>query len=121
MPYKEIYSNNPEDSDYDPSKMDESDEFKAYLQQIRNVLFPKVGAIFGAQNMPIDLEQYVFTLGINPKALEKIINDGLSTYCTLMKYFPTTVKVTYAKGNVRQIVTIDFTITGQRGYRVRMT
>jgi len=121
MPYVELYSHNPEDVDYDSTKMEESDEYKCYLQQIRNVLFPKIGGIFGAQTMPVDLEAYVFSLGINPKQLEKLINDKIAGYCSLAKYFPTTVKVTYAKGNVRQVVFVDFIITGQRGFKLKMT
>lgn len=121
MPYIELYSKNPEDVDYNETQMEESDEYLAYLQQIRNILFPKVGSIFGAQQMPVDLEAYIFSLGINPKQLERIITEKINTYCTLTKYFPTTVSVTYAKGNVRQIAIVDLAIAGQRGYKVKIT
>lgn len=118
---REIYSHNPEDSDFNPSQMEVSSEYEAFLQQIRNCLFAKIGAIFGAPQMPVDLEQYIFVLGINTKELEKVITDALTKYCSLIRYFPTTVKVTYAKGNVRQIAYVDFVITGQRGFRIKMT
>lgn len=121
MPYIELYSKNPEDPDYIDTQMEESDEYRAYLQQIRNIIFPKVGSIFGAPTMPVDLEAYVFSLGINPQQLEKLIVDKIDRYCTLQRYFPTTINVTYAKGNVRQVVFIDFKIIGQRGFKVKMT
>lgn len=121
MPLVELYSKNPEDPDYDPTKMEESDEYNAYLQQIRNIIFPSVGSIFGAQTMPVDLEAYVFSLGINPQQLEKLIMDRIDKFCTLSKYFPTSVKVIYAKGSIRQVVFIDFAITGQRGFKLKMT
>ncbi len=121
MAYIELYSKSPEDPDYVSSDMEVNSDIEAYLQQLRNIIFPKIGSIFGAQQMPVDLEAYVFSLGINPKQLEKLINDKISQYCTLAKYFPTSVKVTYAKGSIRQVVFVDFAIVGHRGYKIKMT
>lgn len=121
MAYIELYSKNPEDPDYVSTAMEVDNDFDAYIQQLRNIIFPSVGTIFGAQTMPVDLEAYVFSLGVNPQQLEKLIIDKIDKYCTLSKYFPTTIKVTYARGNIRQVVFIDFVITGQRGFKVKMT
>lgn len=112
----ETYSKTPEDFDYRDDQMDVSSKLDAYMVQLMNILTGQVGAVFGAQEMPVDLESYIFELGLNEQHLRKVIMDKLRTYSTLYRDFRTEISVRYEPGKVRQIAYIDIVIEGIKGF-----
>ena len=117
----EIFSASVEDIGYTEEVMEINSPLEAYLNQIRNLLFGTVGTVFGASDMPVDLEQYVFSLSVSPQEIERLIYQRIQDYATLSKNFPTTVNVRVQRGDLRPIVTIDFVIEGIRrlGLQIR--
>lgn len=114
----EIYHGTPEDTDYQENTVEVNDRLTAYKQQVINVLTGKIGSIFGAQDMPVDLEMYIFDSGIDRNQLRKVILERIKLYCTLHKYFSTNINVQYKPGTNRQMAFIDIVINGNKGFSV---
>lgn len=110
----DLYSKNPEDFDFDPSVIEITDELKAYHQSIRNVLTSKTGQIFGGEDMPVDLESYVYSMGLNNQQIRELVIEKIKRFCPLYTKFETVVEVKFGKGDVREICWIDFVIDGSK-------
>lgn len=109
---KEVYSSAIDDITYRPREVEISGRLDAYINQIRNLLFGTAGTVFGASDMPVDLEQYIFALGVNAQALERLVSEKIAAYATLSKHFNTNVTVNYQRGTLRPVAFIDIRIDG---------
>jgi len=106
----EFYTKQPDDVDYVIDQLEISNEFDAYLQQIKNVFSPEPGAIMGAEDMAVDLEKYIYEMSFSSKRLEKKIDQLVRRYCTYSELFRTTISVKFAKGTERDMAFIDIII-----------
>ena len=109
----ELYTKSVNDVDYVVDQLEISNEFDAYLQQIKNVFSPEPGAILGAEDMAIDLEKYIYEMSFSGKRLEKKINELIHIYCTYSELFRTTVSVKFAKGVNRDMAFIDIIVNNR--------
>jgi hypothetical protein len=102
------------DFDFDPTRMDEKDDLGIYLQQIKNIFTAEAWSIMGAADMPIDLEQYIYSTSISEYDLKKVVLDSIYKYCTFNSKFSTNLSVKFSKGEMRDICIIDIFIDGQK-------
>lgn len=106
----EIYTKSIGDIDYKEDQLEISNEFSAYLQQIKNVFSPEPGAIMGAEDMAVDLEHYIYERNFSEKRLEKKISEIIYSYCTFSEIFRTRVVIKFAKGVNRDLAFIDIIV-----------
>jgi hypothetical protein len=111
----EVYTKIPGDVDYNEDQLEISNEFDAYLQQIKNVFSPEPGSIMGAEDMAIDLERYIYEMNLSGDRLQKKIRDVIFTYCTFSQIFRTKVSVKFAKGVKRDLAFIDIIVEDDKG------
>lgn len=109
-----------DDANFDPIRIEEADELGVYMNQIRNMFSADTGSIMGASDMTIGLEQLIYEMNVNEKALRTMIYDSLFRYCTLCDKFKTEINVAFAKGQERDICFIDIIIDDARKLQLRI-
>ena len=117
----EIYSKNQQDLDYVPDQLDISDEVQIYLNQIRNIFSAEPGAIMGAADMFVDLESYIYEMGLNEADLERVVTTAINKYASYASKYPTSVKVRFTQGTVRDIAFLDIVIDDTKRMELRIT
>lgn len=90
--------------------LDMQDPLGIYIQQILVILEAEPQEIMGGSGMSVDLERLVFETKINENKLQREIEEKLQTYTTMYDIFPTTVKVRFSEGTLRDICIIDIGI-----------
>ena len=117
----EFYTKLPGDVDYETDILEISNEFDAYLQQIKNVFSPEPGAVMGAEEMAIDLERYIYEYSYSEGRLKKKIENIIYNYCTFSQLFRTNIKVKFAQGTKRDLAFIDIIIKDENGVARKMS
>lgn len=74
---KEIYCKLPSDSNYQ-LKVETVNELEQILQQIKVILGTKPGEVLGSPSFGIDLNQYIFSMGLDISEILYNVNAALS-------------------------------------------
>lgn len=116
----DIYIVPSSESGYSPNKIEETDELKIYLGQIRMVLNTDIGSVCGASEMGLDLESRIFDMGMDEAQLKEAISMQILSFCTYSNKFKTDVNVKFATGPKRDICFIDFIIDNTKQMQFRI-
>lgn len=115
----EIYVKNLEDdTDYDASVLEISDEIDIYMNQIRNIFSAEEGQIMGATDMGLGLGNYVFESKISAERLREIIVAQIQRYSSYYSKYNTQIDVKFAKGTIRDMAVIDITVANKRKMKI---
>ena len=87
-------------------KILEDSTLALYIQQIL-MLLENENKILGAPGMNLNLEHYVFDTKISATRIKSLITSSIQEYCTLSKYYGTSVEVNIIKGTNRDICLVD--------------
>jgi len=115
----EIYIKVNGDPNYDSTKIVIEDEIQQLITQIETILFTRKGDVLGAPDFGCNLEDMIYTLGFAEYKIKKHIRNQLEAYCPLAQKHQVTIKITFEKGNARDMAYIDLEINNKYTVQVR--
>lgn len=111
----EFYIKNEEDDlDYDDNQLEIGSDLAILINQIRNIFSGEAGAIMGLAEGFIDLEQYIYEMGINERDLNTLVQTKIFTYASYASKFDISVSSKFARGTNRDIVAISIIINNNK-------
>ena len=116
----EIYTVPSSEAGYNSMKVEERNELQIYLNQIRNVMNATAGSVCGAEELGVDLESYVFEMGLDETQLQGLISSQIVSFCTYFPKFSTSINVKFGAGVARDVCFIDFNINGKKTVQYRI-
>jgi len=115
VPLLEIYSKAPEDPNYDPNRLEISDQLSTFIVQMENLLFTTPGEVLGVPNFGVGLNEVVFSLTANESSIrEKILSQFRQYIPLLFSFFSVTVDVQYFETVEKRGVLVDIIVNDQR-------
>ncbi len=106
-----VYTKTPEDDgDYVDDVIDVHSPIQIYLQEIRNILGGDDSSVMGAIDMTVDLEALIYDMELDEGKLKQKILSSLMKYSLSFYKFSTEINISFFRGDVRDICTIDFSI-----------
>ena len=111
---KDIYSRSPNDQLYNSNILETSDPIESLTGKIRMLLYTRPGEVLGQPNFGIDLERYLFEVGINNGDLSSLILKQMSEFIPDSGQYNMNVIVNFVPGTVRDAAFIDIYIDGTR-------
>jgi phage baseplate assembly protein W len=115
----EIYIKVDGDPNYDPEKVHIEDEIQQLITQIETVLFTRRGDVLGSPDFGCNLEDMLFTFGFAEYKIRKEIRRQFNAYVPLTNKHNVTIKISFEKGNTRDIGYIDIMINNTYSVSVR--
>lgn len=95
-----------------------TEELEIYVQQILMILNTSTDEVMGCSKLALDLERYVYETRIDSDALEEEILNKIRLYTTFYDMYTTEVRVSFAKGENREICLIDIYIDKTKMFSV---
>lgn len=96
---KEIYIRTPDDPYYAEGVIDFSNEAEEIITQLKVLLGTTPGDVLGEPLFGVDLEYLVFGTKKNSMAIEKDINDAITTYIPHSNNIQVSVKMNFGKAD----------------------
>lgn len=90
-------------------KLVEDSSLALYIQQVL-MLLETTTPVLGAPGFNLNLEHYVFDTKVNATRIKSLISTAIQEYCTLSKYYATSVEVNILKGVNRDICVVNIFI-----------
>ncbi len=118
MPIQEIYIRQPEDPKFNATTLDFSDEYEIIISKIFMILNTRKGEVLGDYNFGVSLEDLLFTFEINDTEIETKVLNQIRTYIPESIKFDIKLSVKRYRGEVRDIILLDFIIDGRQSFGV---
>ncbi len=99
-----------EDPDFEEGLLNLTNELHCYLQQIKTIFNVEAGAVLGAVDMSMGIEELVYETNISQAELQNKVLSQIVKYCSLYPKFRTNIMVKFFKGTEREICFIDVVI-----------
>lgn len=109
----ELYVKYVGDPNYDPNQVHIENEVQQLITQIETTLFTNRAEVLGSPEFGCNLEDMVYSLGLNEQQIKSTIDSQIRTYCPLAKKYNVTCEVSFFRGNVRDIAYVDITINSK--------
>lgn len=112
---KEIYIRTPEESVYDDTIIDYSNEVESALSQIRMILGTENGEVLGAYDFGADISYLVFNTNKNAMEVEEKIRNQIDAYANLGKNITYGVDVEFGdSGEGYDYAVVNITLNGKK-------
>jgi len=98
------------------SESDLSDPLHIYIQEILMVLNTSKDEILGCPTMSLNLEELVYDMNLDEKAIKTMVTDRISQYTSLYYSFDTQINIAFSKGTDRDICVIDLSIDSETNF-----
>jgi len=115
----DIYNRNPDDPNFAENELEMDDTLEMFKQQIESCLFTPKTTVMGSINFGASLDDYIWSYQTSAYDLNYVINDQISTYCSLASLYTYQIKVNFYAGSIRDIAEINIEIdNGRDGFNV---
>jgi phage baseplate assembly protein W len=115
MPTREIYHRTPEDVNYDSTKVEESDELSALIQQIKMIIFTRKGEVLGSTDYGTSLIDYLFASGVSASQVEEELQKQIFTYCPMAHKYGVSVEIYELKSKgLNNTFLVDISIRNEK-------
>lgn len=101
------------DPNYQSSTVQANGEVEQLTQQIETILFTNRRDVLGSPGFGCNLEDMVYSMGMNDYQIRSTITDQIFAYCPLATKYNVNVDVNFFKGEVRDIAFIDITVNNK--------
>lgn len=108
------------DPNYQTNIVQNNGEIEQLLTQIENTLFTRKRDVLGEPDFGCNLEDLVYSFGQNEFQIKNEIEKQLANYVPLARKYSTKVKVSFFKGEVRDIAYIDITVNNEYTIQVNL-
>jgi len=106
----ELYIKHVGDPNYDPNQVHVENEIQQLITQIETTLFTNKSEVLGSPEFGCNLEDMIYSLGLNEQQIKTTIEGQINTYCPLAKKYNISPKISFFRGTVRDIAYVDITI-----------
>jgi hypothetical protein len=106
----EFYIKDIGDPHYQSKQIQSNGEIEQLLTQIETILFTNRSEVLGSPEFGCNLEDLVYSLGFNEFQIQDTISGQINAYCPLAKKYKVSTKVSFFKGEVRDIAYVDITV-----------
>lgn len=108
--YMELYIKHIGDPNYEPNQVHIGNEIQQLITQIETVLFTNRAEVLGSPDFGCNLEDLIYSLGLNEQQIKTTIDSQLQTYCPLARKYNVESNISFLQGTVRDIAYVDITI-----------
>lgn len=98
------------DPNYNSTQIQTNGEIEQLITQIETTLFTNHAEVLGSPDFGCNLERMVYSLGYNEGQLKDVIDTQINNYCPLAAKYRVSSKVSFFKGEVRDIAYVDIVI-----------
>jgi phage baseplate assembly protein W len=98
------------DPNYQADQVQNNGEIEQLITQIETTLFTDTGDVLGSPDFGCALEDMIYELNQTESAIKNVIDSQIRSYCPLAGKYNVVSKVSFFKGEVRDIAYIDITI-----------
>lgn len=116
MPVVDIYAKQTQDPTYNSSTLEIRDQYEMLLQHIKMILFGRKGEVLGDPDFGVNLDDYVFEIGLSNDSIKEKIVEQFQKYIPGYDTFNIDIDVKFYKGTIDDICTIDILIDGKRSF-----
>jgi len=106
----ELYVKYVGDPNYDPNQVHNENEIQQLITQIETTLFTNRAEVLGSPDFGCNLEDMIYSLGLNEQQIKTTIESQIRSYCPLAAKYNVETKISFLRGNVRDIAYVDITI-----------
>jgi phage baseplate assembly protein W len=106
----ELYVKYVGDPNYDPNQVHTENEIQQLITQIETTLFTNRAEVLGSPDFGCNLEDMIYSLGLNEQQIKTTIESQIRSYCPLAAKYNVETKISFLRGNVRDIAYVDITI-----------
>jgi phage baseplate assembly protein W len=106
----ELYVKDVGDPNFNPNKVHIESEIQQLITQIENTLFTNRAEVLGSPEFGCNLEDLVYSLGLNEQQIKSTIDSQLQEYCPLAQKYNVESEIRFFRGTVRDIAYVDITI-----------
>lgn len=106
----EFYIKNVGDPNYDPDQVHIDGEISQLITQIETILFTNRAEVLGSPDFGCNLEDMIYSLGLNEHQIKTRIDSQLQAFCPLAQKYNVESQISFIQGNVRDIAYVDITI-----------
>lgn len=118
MAVQEIYIRQPQDPKFNENTLDFSDEIEMLISKILMILNTRKGDVLGDYNFGVSIEDLLFTFELSDSELETKILNQIRKYVFEAQKFNLELSIKRFRGQVRDIVLLDFIIDGRQSFGV---
>jgi hypothetical protein len=101
------------DPNYSANQIQNNGEIEQLVTQIETTLFTNHADVLGSPEFGCGLESLIYELEYNESSIKDLIDSQIKSYCPLASKYNVSSKVTFFKGEVRDIAYIDITVDSQ--------
>lgn len=87
-----------------------NDKYLILLEEIKTILDTPAGTVMGCEGMDGDMERFVFMKYVNPKDIDKKVNEQISMFSAMASEFTVNVSSQIANAGDSKICVVDITI-----------
>jgi hypothetical protein len=109
----DIYLRLPNDPNYNPNYLEVQDEISNYVQRIEMILTTVPGEVLGEPEFGVNLEGYLWNPYITVGTIRNEIMTQIRRFCLYGQNIPTSIDVSFIKGEISDSILIDIIIDGE--------
>lgn len=118
---KELYIRDETDPNYEPGRLEFSDEVESAITQLRMIIGTVPGDVFGSPNFGFDIEEYIFKTKYSAGEITEKLNEQLEVYLKLSNNINMSVDLNFGdSGKGWDYAILDVYINGKKtlGYLI---
>lgn len=98
------------DPNYQANQIQTNGEIEQLITQIETCLFTNKSEVLGNPDFGCSLEDLVYSMNASEYQIKSLVDGQINNYCPLAGKYNVKTKVSFFKGEVRDIAYIDITI-----------
>lgn len=112
----DIFAFTPEETQFDPTKIEINDELTEIIQQINVILTTEKGSVLGSPDFGVDLEKYLFQdVSHNSRYIESEINFQIKNFVSAAQTYEISSKVSFQRiSNEDYMMVVDIYIDSKK-------
>lgn len=116
---RDIYMRDPgSDPNYKDGILEVSDDIEMLIAEIKMMLYTNRGEVLGAPDFGANLEEMLFTFGLNEYSLRQMLRDQTLKFIPRSVNYGVDFDVKFARGTVRDMCLIDIFINNRPAFGV---
>ena len=111
---KEIYIRDENDPNYEPDRIEFSDEVESAITQLRMIIGTAPNEVLGSPNFGFELEDYIFTTKLSGGEITERLDEQLNNYLRLSNNIKMTIDISFGdSGKGWDYAILDVYINGK--------
>lgn len=112
---RELYIRDESDPNYEPDRLEFSDEVESAITQLRMIIGTVPGDVFGSPDFGFDIEEYIFKTKLSAGEIKEKLNEQLEIYLKLSSNIKMTVDLNFGdSGKGWDYAILDIYINGKK-------